>query len=97
MKVRTKSGAPAMLLLNDKIEPEWKAYIDGKPAPVHRANFLVRAVHVPAGQHDVVFRYELKPTGLFVVLGCEILAAILIAVVILSARRKRREATVKAA
>ena len=34
MEIQTTSEAPAMLLLNDKIEPEWHAYIDGKQAPV---------------------------------------------------------------
>ena len=37
----------------------WKAYIDGKPAEIFRANYLLRAMNIPAGQHDI--RMEFRP------------------------------------
>lgn len=37
----------------------WKAYIDGKPADIFRANYLLRAMNIPAGQHDI--RMEFRP------------------------------------
>lgn len=88
MEIQTTSETPAMLLLNDKIEPEWRAYIDGKAAPVLRANYLMRAVHVPAGMHKVVFKYEMKPTGFFIVLACDILGVLLIVILVRSMKRK---------
>jgi hypothetical protein len=36
----------------------WKAFIDGEPAPLLRANFLFRAVSVPPGKHTVELRFE---------------------------------------
>ncbi len=89
MEIQTTSDTPAMLLLNDKIEPEWHAYIDGQPAPVLRANYLMRAVHVPAGSHKVVFKYEATPTGFIIVLACDVLGLGLVVVVARSARQKR--------
>ena len=37
----------------------WKAYIDGKPAEIFRANYLLRAMNIPSGQHEI--RMEFRP------------------------------------
>ncbi|MHB1134525.1 MAG: hypothetical protein ACYC4L_19300, partial [Chloroflexota bacterium] len=56
--LRASLSAPGYLVLSDTYYPGWQAYVGGQRLPVLRANWLYRAVELPAGQHEVEFRYE---------------------------------------
>jgi hypothetical protein len=49
---------PGLLVVSERWENGWNAYIDDKAAPVIQANHALRAVSLPAGDSRVVFRYE---------------------------------------
>ncbi|MEJ7652568.1 MAG: YfhO family protein [Chloroflexia bacterium] len=57
-RLRVRTTAPAMLVLSEVYTPQWRAYVDGRPAPVYVANHAFRAVAVPTGEHIVELRYE---------------------------------------
>jgi hypothetical protein len=58
--IRAVAARPGLLVLTDQYYPGWSAEVDGVPVAIHRANYLFRAIPLPAGAHDVVFRY--RPT-----------------------------------
>lgn len=67
------------LVLSDAMYPGWVASVDGSPAPLERANYLFRAVPLPAGQHvvDFVFVPNSFRLGMFLsLLGVGLLAGL---------------------
>lgn len=56
--VAVDSPGPAVLVLRDIWYPGWEVEIDGRAAPLLRADVLFRGVEVPAGRHEVRFVYR---------------------------------------
>jgi membrane protein YfhO len=82
IKFKTKADAPSILLLNDRYDPDWKVFVDGKLTPLLRANFIMRAAQVPAGEHNVEFHFVPKVTGLYITLSAVGLGLLLCAVLL---------------
>jgi hypothetical protein len=62
----TKAATPTVLLLNDKFDPQWRALVDGKPAPIFRANYIMRGVYLTPGYHTVEFHFSLPHRPLYI-------------------------------
>jgi hypothetical protein len=88
--VETSSGQPAWLVLNDTYAPGWSATVDEAPAPVYRANALVRAVPVGAGRH----RVELVYAPVSVKAGAVVSLAALLATGVLVFRRAMKNGSI---
>ena len=54
----TESETGGLVVLADRLEEGWTVTVDGRPAPVLRANFLFRGVLVPAGTHEIRWTYR---------------------------------------
>ncbi len=61
---KVQATAPGYLVLLDSYFPGWRARVDGVEADIVRADFAFRAVAVPAGEHQVEFRYQ--PRSFFI-------------------------------
>lgn len=72
----------------------WNAYVDGKVVPHFRADFVLRAMKVPAGKHKIEFKFEPAPyaTGEKVAFAGSILLYLIIAGAIFMEVRKKQTA-----
>jgi len=76
--------SPAVLLLNDHYEANWKVLVDGRPDRLLRCNFIMRGVWLPAGAHTVEFRFQ-PPYGMLYFTLTALGVALLVLVVVLAA------------
>ncbi len=71
--ISVRADEPAVLVLADLYFPGWEAVLDNQPVPVYAANYIFRAVVVPAaGVHTVEFRY--RPVSFSLGVGISLLA-----------------------
>lgn len=78
IEIEVELAADGYLVLLDSFYPGWSATVDGRPAGIYPANYIGRAVFVPAGRHLV--RFEYRPGSFQLGLGLAALALALIAV-----------------
>lgn len=71
---------------------DWKAYIDGKPADYLRANYVLRAMVIPSGNHTIEFRNEAPLLHKWdkITLICSIATVIVMAGALVMVFRKKR-------
>lgn len=72
----------------------WKAFIDGKEAPIVKVNYVLRGLAVPAGNHNIEFRFEPRGyyRGRMITSIFTILLLLVVAVGIFMEWRKTRQA-----
>jgi len=46
----------------EKFDPNWKALLNGRPAPVLRVDYMFQGIYLPEpGRHVIVLRYAPSP------------------------------------
>lgn len=73
LEFKSQSKTPQLAVFSEIYYPHgWKMFVDEKEVPYIKADYLLRAVHVPAGTHNIrmVFEPEVIEKGKWISLLC---------------------------
>lgn len=90
------SARGGVVVFSDIYYPGWKCTVDGQETPIARVDYVLRAIRVPAGKHQIVMTFDPKSVHVteaiaYIALGLLVGLAIAYALVSLRRSRARRE------
>jgi hypothetical protein len=58
VEIEVEASEPSLVVVAQTYHHNWRAYVDGRPVPLLRANHAFQAIQVPAGRHSIRLVYE---------------------------------------
>jgi hypothetical protein len=84
VRLEADAKTPAVLLLNDRINADWRVRVDGAWTSVLRCNYIMRGVYVTPGHHVVEFVFKPSLDSLYVSVSAILIGIILAGYLIVS-------------
>jgi Bacterial membrane protein YfhO len=79
VEIEVQAEETSMVVISQTYYHDWRAFVDGRPIPLFRANYAFQAVQVPAGQHHIQLIYQDRAFEIGTVISLFALAGCLIA------------------
>ncbi len=91
VKLNIVTKEDSFMVFSDNYYPGWSAFINGERTDIYKVNGILKGVIVPAGNHEVIFRY--RPPYFMITGITSIVSLILIAgfSILFYIRKKRKE------
>ena len=100
LSYKAKTGKGGIAVFSEIYFPwGWTATIDGKEAPIGRVNYVLRALRIPAGEHEITFRFDPQSVrvtnsiSVASVTGIYVLCALALIILILPVIKRRNSQT----
>ena len=97
MTYETDNAADGLAVFSEIYYPGWTATIDGKPATIVRADYVLRAMKVPAGHHKIEMVFDpqsVHTTELIAYIALGLLLLLVILGVVLTLRQRKKQLSV---
>jgi hypothetical protein len=95
LKFQSENSSDGLAVFSDIYYPiGWKATIDGKEVPILRANYVLRALKIPAGKHVIEFSYDspaFEKGEKFALIGSILLTLLILGGIYVSCFRKEKQ------
>ena len=79
----TSSAKDGVVVFSEIYYPGWQAKIDGQPADIARADYILRVMNVPAGKHTIEMWFDPQSLHVTESIAYASLALLLIGVMVL--------------
>jgi len=94
LKYDVNSGKGGVLVFSEIYYPGWTATVDGQPAELGRVNYILRAIHLQPGKHQVelaFFPKSVSVTETVAYVAFVLLLLIVIGIVFVEYRQRKKE------
>ena len=94
LKYDVNSGKGGVLVFSEIYYPGWTATVDGQPAELGRVNYILRAIHLQPGKHQVelaFFPKSVSVTETVAYVAFVLLLLIVIGIVLVEYRQRKKE------
>jgi hypothetical protein len=89
---KTSSTTSQLAVFSEVFHRNWRVTVDGQKVPIIRANYILRSLVIPEGEHEIVFTYDSDIYRMSVKISLYssiFVGLLLIAVIVFMVRRKK--------
>ena len=90
LSYKVKSQQGGVVVFSEIYYPGWTCTIDGEPTDIARANYVLRAVRVPAGEHEMVMTFDPQTVHITETIAYAALALLALLLLLLIAKRVKK-------
>ena len=94
---KTSSSKDGVVVFSEIYYPGWQATIDGQPADIARADYILRVMNVPGGEHTIEMWFDPQSIHITESIAYAALALLLIGVMVLLWMERRKVVATKKA
>lgn len=92
VKLKINAMNEGILLFSQRHQPQWKAWLDGKEVPIYRCNAMSMGIHVPKGEHELVFKCSDPAWGRILLALAMVVGGIMVCFLVHDSMSKSKEA-----
>ena len=94
LKYKVKTAQGGILVFSEIYYPGWEAVVDGQPAELGRVDYVLRAMHITPGEHEVTLSFfpkTLNTTETLAYVALAVLALLVAALIVMAMVRRQRK------